>query len=148
MNLKTNVGTSREKNGIFSVFISVLLCNMLGSVLQGRSTAKPIHRSTSKCPKPDMKPTWAATGSSQEPGCFLGGFPETILKNSINCVYVVWQSSESPAWWDNFSIQMSQSFQGFAKMPSCMGMYELCPCPVREESDTELFNTFEDRNWK
>lgn len=49
-------------------------------------------------------------------------------------------------WWDNFSVEVRQSFLGFAKMPSHTGMHELCPCPVREEPDIELFSTFEDRN--
>jgi len=50
--------------------------------------------------------------------------------------------------WDIFMIKMGKSFQGFVKMPPQVGMHGSCPCPVREELDPELFNTFEDRSWE
>lgn len=58
------------------------------------------------------------------------------------------KSLETAALWDNFSSKMSESFQGFAKMPPRVGMHGLSPCPAREESDPELLNTFEDKNWE
>lgn len=150
VNLNANVSPSGEWDGIFSMFAAVvnffLGCNMLGSVLQSQSMANPIQGCTSKRPKPDVKPTWAAAGSLWGLGRFLAWVSSNYFP--INCGFVMWKSLETPASWDIFSIKMSQSFRGSAKMPPCVGMRGSCLCLGREESDPELFNTFEDGSWE
>lgn len=76
--MKANVSPSGEENRIFSVFISAILCSMLG--LFSKADPWPNPQEHSKSPKPDVKPTWAATGSPQELGDILGGFQKLLKK--------------------------------------------------------------------
>ena len=91
VNLNTDGSPSGERDGIFSMFTDVvrffLGCSVLGFVLQGQSTANPTHGNTSKCPKPDVKRTWAVAGSLREFECFLTWGSSKYF--SINCVSVV-----------------------------------------------------------
>lgn len=51
---------------------------MLG--LFSKADPWPNPQEHSKSPKPDVKPTWAATGSPQELGDILGGFQKLLKK--------------------------------------------------------------------
>lgn len=72
--MKANVGPSREENGIFSVFISVILCSMLG--LFSKADPWPNPQEHQQEPKARCETHLGSDRFTTRAWVLLGGFPE------------------------------------------------------------------------